>query len=81
MDVTVLTPGEIIFKKKAKSVILPGEQGTFEILPFHKHLLSRLVKGKIYIDGHFISILRGIAKIEKNITTIIVEKAENINES
>jgi len=80
MDVTVLTPKEIIFKEKARSVILPGEQGVFEILPFHKHFLSRLVKGKIYIDGHFISILRGIARIEKNEATIIVEKAESINE-
>jgi len=80
MDITALTPRKIVFKGKAESVILPGEQGTFEVLPFHKHLISRLVKGKVYINGHIIPILRGIAKIEKNETTIIMEKAGEINE-
>ncbi|MDD5454523.1 MAG: hypothetical protein PHW62_03380 [Candidatus Ratteibacteria bacterium] len=80
MDVRVLTTQETIFKKKAESVILPGEQGTFEILPFHKHLISRLVKGKIHINGHIIPIMRGIAKTEKDKTTIIIEKTGNTNE-
>lgn len=76
MNVTAITLQEIIFKGTAQSVILPGERGVFEVLPFHKHFMSRLVKGRVFIDGHIFSILRGIAKVEKNNVTIIMEKAE-----
>lgn len=80
MNVIAITPQETVFKRKAKSVILPGEKGTFEILPFHKHLISRLVKGKVHIDGSIFPIFRGIAKIEKNNVTIIIEKQSSPNE-
>ena len=73
MNVIATTLQEVVFTGKAQSVILPGERGVFEILPFHKHLISRLVKGQIHIDGSTFSILRGIAKIEKNNVTIIME--------
>ena len=74
MNVLAVTPKEVVFQGEAHSVILPGEQGTFEILPFHKHLVSRLIKGEVHINGNTFSILRGIAKVEKNDVTIIMEK-------
>ena len=74
MNVLAVTSQGVIFKGEAHSVILPGEQGTFEILPFHKHLVSRLIKGEVHINGNTFSILRGIAKVEKNDVTIIMEK-------
>jgi F0F1-type ATP synthase epsilon subunit len=77
INVVVITSQEIAFRGKAQSVILPGEQGTFEILPFHKNLISRLVKGTIQIDENIFHILRGIAKVEKNDVTIIMEKTES----
>lgn len=77
INIVAVTPQGIIFRGKAQSVILPGEQGVFEILPFHKHLISRLVKGKIQIGERTFHILRGIAKVEKNDVTIIVEKTES----
>jgi F-type H+-transporting ATPase subunit epsilon len=81
MNVTAITSQKIVFKGEAKSVILPGERGVFEILPFHKHLISRLVKGKVSIDGRTFPILRGIAKVEKNSVSIIVEKESPPDES
>ena len=73
LDVTVLTPRKIVFSGKAKSVILPGEQGEFEILPFHKSILSRLVSGTLFIDEAGILIKRGVVKMHNNIATIIIE--------
>lgn len=81
MNVTAITSQKVVFKGQAQSVILPGEKGVFEILPFHKHLISRLVKGKVSIDGHIFSILRGIAKVEKNSVAIIMEKENPTDES
>ncbi len=72
-DVTVLSPREIIFEGQAKSVILPGEKGVFEVLPFHKRILSRLISGKLFIDEQSFPVKRGIVKVNQNKVTIIVE--------
>ncbi|MDD5466080.1 MAG: hypothetical protein PHP73_07080 [Candidatus Omnitrophica bacterium] len=73
-DVILLSPREVIFEGQAKSVILPGEAGVFEILPFHKRILSRLISGKLFIDEQSFPVKRGIAKVDQNKVTIIVEE-------
>jgi F0F1-type ATP synthase epsilon subunit len=73
LDVLMLSPVEIIFENKAKSVILPGEKGVMEILPFHKRLLSRLISGIILIDDRKFNIRRGLVKVNQNKVTIIVQ--------
>jgi len=74
LDVSVLSPTEVIFEGKAKTVILPGEQGVFEILPFHKRILSRLISGTMFIDERNFSIKRGIVKVNQNRVIIIIEE-------
>lgn len=73
LDVSLISPKEVIFEGKAKSIILPGEQGILEILPFHKRLLSRLISGTLLIDGKSLSIKRGIVKVNQNKVIVIVE--------
>ena len=73
LDVTVISPTEVIFEGKVESVILPGEQGVFEILPFHKRLLSRLISGTLLIDEQSFPVRRGIVKVNQNRVTIMVE--------
>jgi F0F1-type ATP synthase epsilon subunit len=73
LDVSLLSPKEVIFEGKAKSIILPGDQGVFEILPFHKRLLSRLISGTLLIDGKSLSIRRGVVKVNQNKVVIIIE--------
>jgi F-type H+-transporting ATPase subunit epsilon len=74
LDVSILSPIRVVFEGKAKRVILPGESGTFEILPFHKRFLSRLVTGTITVDEQGIPIRRGIVKVNQNTVTIILEE-------
>jgi len=74
LDVTVLNPIEVIFEGKAKSIVLPGEEGVFEVLPFHKRILSRLISGRLFIDEQSFPIKRGIVKVNQNKVTIIVEE-------
>ncbi|MDD5466039.1 MAG: hypothetical protein PHP73_06865 [Candidatus Omnitrophica bacterium] len=73
-DVILLSPREVIFEGQAKSVILPGEEGVFEVLSFHKRILSRLISGKLFIDEQGFPVKRGIAKVDQNKVTIIVEE-------
>ena len=72
--VLVATPERIVFEGSAKSLILPGERGVFEVLPYHKRLLSRLVRGALNMDGSELKIKRGVAKVGLNEVTVIVEE-------
>ena len=74
LDVSILNPKKVLFKGKARSVIVPGEQGVFEILPFHKRILSRLVSGILVVDDQELSIKRGVIKVDQNKVTITVEE-------
>ena len=74
LEVVVVTPKRVIFEGKAKSVIMPGEQGVFEALSFHKPLLSRLVSGNLIIDQKIFPVRRGVVGINNNRATIIVEE-------
>ncbi len=80
LEVIIVSPGGIIFKGQAKSVILPGEFGVFEILLFHKRILSRLIRGSIDVDGKAFPILRGVVKVDKNAVFAVIEqeKAEEL---
>lgn len=74
LNVSILNPTGVIFEGKAKRVILPGEEGVFEILPFHKRILSRLITGRVVVDQQGIAIKRGIVKVNQNNVMIILEE-------
>ena len=73
LKVILITPEKILFEGTAHGVIFPGERGTFEVGPFHRTLVSRLVPGAIVIDQRTFSIQRGIVKVEKDTVTSLVE--------
>lgn len=74
LNVTIMSTIKIIFKGQAESVILPGDTGVFEIMSYHKRLLSRLLKGIIDVDGQEFPIARGIAKVDQNNVMIVIEE-------
>ncbi|MFA6216167.1 MAG: hypothetical protein WDL87_00735 [Candidatus Omnitrophota bacterium] len=73
-DVILVTLDKIVFEGKASSVVLPGEQGVFEVLDYHKPLVSRLVKGNVIVDQNVFAIRRGMVGVQSNKTTIIMEE-------
>ena len=75
LDVTVLSPTQVIFEGKARNMIVPGEQGVFEVLPFHKRILSRLLAGTMLIEERSFLMRRGIIKVNQNRVTVIMEEA------
>ena len=74
IDVSILNPREVVFVGKARSIVVPGEAGVFEILPFHKRTLSRLVWGIVFVDDRNFPIRRGIIKADLNKVTIVIEE-------
>lgn len=73
LNVAVLSTRKIIFEGKASSIILPGEGGVFEIIPYHKNIVSRLISGTLCVDDKVFPLKRGIAKLDRNKATIIIE--------
>lgn len=78
LEVSILNQKEVLFKGKAKSIMLPGESGVFEVLPYHKRLISRLISGIMFVDDARFSVLRGIVKVSLNKVTIIIEEGKAI---
>jgi F0F1-type ATP synthase epsilon subunit len=76
LDVSMCSPREVIYEGKATSVIVPGEAGVFEVLPFHKRIVSRLISGTLYINDQGFPIRRGVVKVNQNRVMIIVEQYE-----
>ncbi len=74
LEVLVLDERQILFKGEAQKVIVPGEEGAFEILVYHKPIFSRLLSGKIMIDKNSFALRRGIVKCYQNKVTIILEE-------
>ena len=74
LDISLLTPIKVLYKGKARSLKVPGERGYFEILPYHKSILSRLLFGDVEIDMQVFPIKRGLIRLNDNKVTIIVEE-------
>lgn len=74
LNVTILSTIKIIFKGKAESVILPGDAGVFEVMSYHKRVLSRLLKGNIDVDGKVFALARGVAKVDRNNVMVVIEE-------
>jgi F-type H+-transporting ATPase subunit epsilon len=73
LSVTVTCPEGVLFDGPAERVILPGEQGTFEVLPLHRPLISRLVRGWIEINEGVVPIRRGVVRVADDTVTAVVE--------
>lgn len=74
IEVLIFTPERVVYEGPAQSLILPGENGVFEVLPYHKRLLSRLIRGRMILDGRHLAIKRGVAKVGLNQVVVIVEE-------
>ena len=73
LEVVVTSPERVVFAGTARSVIFPGEQGTFEVLPLHRPLVSRLLAGAVVIDGKAFGIRRGVVRVADDSVTAVIE--------
>ena len=74
LNITILSTIKVIFKGQAESVILPGDTGVFEIMSYHKRIMSRLLKGEVNVDGKQFPIARGVVKVDKNNVMVVIEE-------
>ena len=73
IEVLIVSPQGVLFEGQAANAILPGEGGVFEVLPFHKPILSRLIGGIIIVGDKRFAIDRGVVQVKSNRVTAIIE--------
>lgn len=73
LQVLVTSPGRLLFDGVADRVVCPGERGTFEVLPLHRPLISRLAAGMMEIDQRAFHIRRGAMRVLDDVVTVVVE--------
>lgn len=73
IHVLVTSPERVVCDRQARSVSLPGEKGTFEVLLLHRPLVARLVKGIVEVDGKILRIRRGVVRVADDEVIAVVE--------
>ncbi len=78
MNVEIITPDKKLFSGEAKSITLPGSDGSFGILEKHAPLVSSLSKGKVTITDannkkQVFEINGGVAEVQNNNVTVLAE--------
>ena len=74
-EVVITSAQRVHYRGQAQSLIVPGEQGTFEVLSFHRPLASRLRAGTVVIDGKTLPIRRGMLRVADDRVLVVVEAA------
>lgn len=73
----VVSLKRMLFDKDVESVYLAGDEGEYELLPYHYPLLGALPEGEIKIKGHpHIPLRAGVVLFNDNQCTIIIEEME-----
>jgi F-type H+-transporting ATPase subunit epsilon len=73
----IMTSDGVLFEGDVWSVFLPGATGEFEVMEFHKPIVSLLKKGKIVINWEKdIRIKRGAVRMSGDELTAVVEPAD-----
>ncbi|MGE5308173.1 MAG: hypothetical protein ACM3OC_03735 [Deltaproteobacteria bacterium] len=76
IDTVIYTPEKVLFEGKVRSLVFPGEQGIFEVLSYHKPMVTRLIGGTIVVnDGEKVFPIRcGIMGLSRNKASVVVEE-------
>jgi F-type H+-transporting ATPase subunit epsilon len=80
MNLSIVTPNGEIFNDEIKSIVLPGKEGEFGVLPSHAALVSSLTVGVIEIEKkdaskEAVAINWGHANITEDSVDILVDGA------
>ena len=77
IQLTIITPDLKVFEGEVDSVILPGNQGQFQLLKDHAPMVSTLAKGDLFYEeaGTKKSMIvdGGVVEVSKNKVLVLAE--------
>lgn len=75
LTIKILTPEEVVFEGSAFSLVAPGQDGLFGILPSHAPMIAKLKKGYLKVEGQGeaknIPINEGFLEVDEDFVTIL----------
>lgn len=78
LQLTIVSPEQILYEGEVQSVTLPGTAGSFTVLPDHAPIISSLESGKIeYVTSHeeqSVLIRSGFVEVKDNCVSVCVEQ-------
>jgi F-type H+-transporting ATPase subunit epsilon len=84
LHLEVVTPARVVLEKDVDSVVAPGSEGEFGVLPNHVSFLSGIAPGELrYTAGsekEALSVTAGFAEVFRNKVSILVDAAERAPE-
>ena len=75
MQVIISSINKQLYQGRAKSVILPTQDGEIQILPEHAPFWGLLSKGPVKVDNQVIPISSGIVQVENDQIIVLVEQS------
>ena len=80
LHLEIVTPEGLVFSSDVKSVVLPGNEGEFGVLPGHASLISLLKAGLIDIENEdkkhdIVAISWGYVKIDEGKAIVLADGA------
>jgi F-type H+-transporting ATPase subunit epsilon len=79
-DLSIVTPEGTAFEESVSSVVLPGTEGQFGVLPGHARFLTALAIGEAVIQTsrgtRYAALSDGFAEVTQDHVTVMVETCE-----
>lgn len=80
LHLEVVTPEKILVSQDVDSVVAPGSEGEFGILPEHINFLSGIVPGELRYSydnkKEYVVVSTGFAEVSNNRVSVLVDSAE-----
>jgi F-type H+-transporting ATPase subunit epsilon len=77
--ISIMTPDALLYQDEVESAFFTGDQGEYELLPYHYPVIGVLEQGNIIINWReAVPIKFGIVKFFANDCIVLVEEIERI---
>jgi F-type H+-transporting ATPase subunit epsilon len=80
LDLTIVTPSGLAYRGNVDSVVLPGSEGDFGVLPGHERFLTALRTGEVQIrtgnETLYAASSPGFADVSGEQVTVLVDSCE-----
>jgi F-type H+-transporting ATPase subunit epsilon len=80
----VVTPENVLVSQEVASVVAPGTEGEFGVLPGHIPFLSGIVCGELRYDTgsakEYMAVSMGFVEVSKDRVSVLVDSAENASD-
>lgn len=80
----LVTPEKIVFQQEVESATMPTVDGEITVLPMHVPLVTALTDGVIQLKAgkeiHYVSISRGVVKVDSMGITVLSASAQRADE-